>query len=165
MIKEYIKQLEGVSFNFLLSSLKRLVVGDKKLTNLKLINEFIHKRSAHVTQNTLYGYLQTRIGGNYIKAFKDENYLKSINISRWNIFVVSVQDISLYIFSYLYKNQNYQKFEEAKKIYHKILLSEKKTVYPMIFTITLLRNLTKDLRRLIGQLFATQILLKKVHKH
>ena len=31
-----------------------------------------------------------------------------------------------YIFSYLYKNQNYQKFEEAKKIYHKILLSEKK---------------------------------------
>jgi len=87
MIKEYIKQLEGVSFDFLLSSLKRLVVGDKKLTNLELINEFIHKRSAHVTQNTLYGYLQTRIGGNYIKAFKDENYLKSINISRWNIFV------------------------------------------------------------------------------
>jgi hypothetical protein len=102
------------------------VVGDKKLTNLELINDFIHKRSAHVTQNTLYGYLQTRIGGNYIKAFKDENYLKSINISRWNIFVISVQDISFYIFSYLYKNQNYQKFEEAKKIYHKILLSEKK---------------------------------------
>ncbi|MEY3192235.1 MAG: hypothetical protein RL305_834, partial [Pseudomonadota bacterium] len=125
MIKEYIKQLEGVSFDFLLNSLKRLVVGDRKLTNLELINEFIHKRSAHVTQNTLYGYLQTRIGGNYIKAFKDENYLKSINISRWNIFVVSVQDISFYIFSYLYKNQNYQKFEEAKKIYHKILLSEK----------------------------------------
>ena len=126
MIKEYIKQLEGVSFDFLLSSLKRLVVGEKKLTNLELINDFIHKRSAHVTQNTLYGYLQTRIGGNYIKAFKDENYLKSINISRWNIFVISVQDISFYIFSYLYKNQNYQKFEEAKKIYHKILLSEKK---------------------------------------
>ena len=121
MIKEYIKQLEGVSFDFLLSSLKRLVVGEKKLTNLELINDFIHKRSAHVTQNTLYGYLQTRIGGNYIKAFKDENYLKSINISRWNIFVISVQDISFYIFSYLYKNQNYQKFEEAKKIYHKIV--------------------------------------------
>lgn len=55
MIKEYIKQLEGVSFDFLLNSLKRLVVGDRKLTNLELINEFIHKRSAHVTQNTLYG--------------------------------------------------------------------------------------------------------------
>ncbi len=39
MIKEYIKQLEGVSFDFLLSSLKRLVVGDKKLTNLESINE------------------------------------------------------------------------------------------------------------------------------
>ena len=41
MIKEYIKQLEGVSFDFLLHSLKRLVAGDKKLTNLELINEFI----------------------------------------------------------------------------------------------------------------------------
>ena len=33
--------------------------------------------------------------------------------------------ICFYNFSYLYKNQNYQKFEEAKKIYHQILLSEK----------------------------------------
>jgi hypothetical protein len=125
MINYRIKQLKGVFVEFIIPPLKRLVFGEKKLTDLNSIQTFINRRTAHITQDTLYGYLQTRMGTSYVNFFTDPKFSVSIDTARWNIFVIGVQDIIFYIFSYLNKHQGYQKLEEAKKIYNAILLNEK----------------------------------------
>ncbi len=124
--KEKFKQLKSALVDLLLIPSIRLFLGEKKLKSIQDIENFINKRSAHITQGTLYGYLRTRIGVRYVALFQDEVFLQSINIARWNIFSVATQDLINYIFSYLYTFQNFRDFEELKKIYKNILLEQKK---------------------------------------
>ena len=65
------------------------------------LRNFIQERSAHVTQTTLYGYIKTRIGSRYAMMFEDEVFLKSINLAKWNIYMISLIDCTFYVFSYL----------------------------------------------------------------
>ena len=122
--KEKIEQLKSALTDLLVKPTLRLILGEKKLQNIQDIENFIKKRAAHITQNTLYGYLRTRIGTRYVSMFQDEVFLKSINIARWNIFSVAAQDLLNYIFSYLYTSQNFRNLEETKRIYKNILLEQ-----------------------------------------
>ena len=72
----------------------------RSISSIKDLKNFIQQRSAHVTQTTLYGYLKTRIGSRHALMFEDEEYLKSINIAKWNIYVAAIADCTLYVFSY-----------------------------------------------------------------
>ena len=65
------------------------------------LQKFIQQRSAHVTQTTLYGYLKTRIGVKYTAMVDDEVFSKSINIAKWNIYMIAIADCAFYTFSYL----------------------------------------------------------------
>ena len=56
------------------------------------LQKFIQQRSAHVTQTTLYGYLKTRIGVKYTAMVEDEVFSKSINIAKWNIYMIAIAD-------------------------------------------------------------------------
>ena len=78
----------------------------KRIKSKKDLVKFIQERSAHVSQTTLYGYLKTRIGGKYIAMMEDEVFLKSINIAKWNIYVVALADCAFYVFSYLISEKN-----------------------------------------------------------
>lgn len=120
-----IKQLKSALIELLLKPTLRLILGEKKIQNIQDIENFTKKRSAHITQSTLYGYLRTRIGVRYVTSFQDEAFLKSINIARWNIYSVAVQDLLNYIFSYLFVTQNFRNLEEAQRIYNNILLEQK----------------------------------------
>ncbi len=88
------------------------------------MENFIQERSAHVTQTTLYGYLKTRIGVKYIAMMEDERFLKSINIAKWNIYMVALADCAFYVFSYLTAEKNLKQ-NDCKEIFLNIIEKEK----------------------------------------
>ena len=96
----------------------------KKIKSKKDVEIFIQERSAHVTQTTLYGYLKTRIGVKYIAMMEDERFLNSINIAKWNIYMVALADCAFYVFSYLIAEKNL-KINDCKEIYLNIIEKEK----------------------------------------
>ena len=102
----------------------------KKITNKfssinskEELQNFIQQRAAHVTQTTLYGYLKTRIGTRYNLMIEDEKYSNSINIAKWNIYVTSLSDLTLYVFSYLIDKKNLKQ-NDADIIFNNIVESE-----------------------------------------
>ena len=97
----------------------------KRIKSKEDLENFIQERSAHVSQTTLYGYLKTRIGVKYIAMMEDEVFLKSINIAKWNIYVVALADCAFYVFSYLISEKNLKK-NDCKEIFLNILENEKK---------------------------------------
>ena len=97
----------------------------KKINSKQDLENFIQERSAHVTQTTLYGYLKTRIGVKYIAMMEDEVFLKSINIAKWNIYMVALADCSFYVFSYLISEKNL-KNNDCKEIFLSIIEKKKK---------------------------------------
>ena len=88
------------------------------------LQKFIQQRSAHVTQNTLYGYLKTRMGHKFTVMVQDDIFSKSINIAKWNIYMVAIADCTFYIFSYLINEKNL-KVNDCKEIYLDIIKREK----------------------------------------
>ena len=79
-IREYLFPLEKVTSYF------------KSINSIHDLQKFIQQRSAHITQNTLYGYLKTRMGHKYTIMVEDEIFSKSINIAKWNIYMVALAD-------------------------------------------------------------------------
>ena len=88
------------------------------------LQKFIQQRSAHVTQTTLYGYLKTRIGVKYTAMVDDDVFSKSINIAKWNIYVIAIADCAFYTFSYLISEKNLKK-NDCKEVYLDIIEKEK----------------------------------------
>ena len=102
----------------------------KKINNYSDLKEFIQKKSAWVSQVTLYGYLKTRMGAKYVLMFEDETFLGSINKAKWNIYVVALQDLTFYTISYLKNERNLNDTEKSKDIYFEILEGEIKNEIP-----------------------------------
>ena len=96
----------------------------KSINSKQDIQKFIKQRSAHITQNTLYGYLKTRMGHKYTIMVDDDVYSKSINIAKWNIYMVALADCTFYVFSNLMTEKNL-KNNDSKEIYLNIIDSEK----------------------------------------
>ena len=119
---EYLKEYVAPIFNFLKPK--------KKITNISELQNFIHRKSAWVSQETLYGYLKTRMGAKYILMFDDEIFLGSINKAKWNIFAVALQDLTFYCLSYLKNNSNIDYTLNAIEIYKEILNEEKNNQMP-----------------------------------
>ena len=97
----------------------------RKINNYQDLEEFIQKKSAWVSQVTLYGYLKTRMGAKYVLMFEDEIFLKSINKAKWNIYIVALQDLCFYTISYLKDFRNLHDTDKSKEIFYKILDKEK----------------------------------------
>ena len=102
----------------------------KKIENYSDLKEFIQKKSAWVSQVTLYGYLKTRMGAKYVLMFEDEIFLGSINKAKWNIYVVALQDLTFYTISYLKNERNHHETEKSKEIFYQILDDELKNEIP-----------------------------------
>ena len=96
----------------------------KSIKSKRDLQKFIQQRSAHVTQTTLYGYLKTRIGVKYTAMVEDEVFSKSINIAKWNIYMIAIADCTFYTFSYLISEKNL-KVNDCKEIYLGIIEREK----------------------------------------
>ena len=96
----------------------------KSINSINDLQKFIQQRSAHVTQNTLYGYLKTRMGHKFTLMVDDEEFSKSINIAKWNIYMIALADCVFYTFSFLISEKNLQN-NDSKDIYLNILTTEK----------------------------------------
>ena len=91
-----LKDIRIEDFKLYLFSLFKAFIPKRKIKNIKDLTEFIQKKSAWVSQVTLYGYLKTRIGTRYVLMFDDEIFLSSINKAKWNIYSVALQDLIFY---------------------------------------------------------------------
>ena len=119
-MKLNLKDLEKYLF-----PIKRIFSKYKQIKTVEQVKVFIQEQSAQVTQMTLYGYLKTRMGAKHVIMFEDKDFLKSINIAKWHIYAASLVDCTFFCFSYLYKERNFSKTEEANRIFFEILNTEK----------------------------------------
>ena len=122
--KLILKDIKIEDFKIYLFSLFKAFIPKKKIKDVKDLKDFIQKKSAWVSQVTLYSYLKTRMGTKYVLHFDNEELLGSINKAKWNIYSVALQDLTFFTFSYLNVFFNYQEVEKAKKIYENILDDE-----------------------------------------
>ena len=125
------KDLSWNDFKVYLFALFKAFVPKKSLTNLDDLENFIQTKSAWVSQVTLYGYLKTRIGTRYVLHFENDEFMKSVNLAKWNIYAVALQDLTFFTFSYLRANINYQDTYQAKEIFFKILDDETSNKMPL----------------------------------
>ena len=119
-----LKDIKLEDFKVYLLALFKAFIPKKKIKNISDLKEFIQKKSAWVSQVTLYGYLKTRMGTRYVLHFDNEVLLESINKAKWNIYSVALQDLTFFVFSYLNVFYGYQEIYNAKKIYESILEDE-----------------------------------------
>ena len=118
------RDLKFSDFKVYLFGLFKAFIPKKKLKDLSALEEFIQTKSAWVTQVTLYNYLKTRMGTRYVLHFENDEFMHSVNLAKWNIYAVSLQDLTFYVFSYLKINFNYQDLEKASQIFNNILDDE-----------------------------------------
>ena len=119
-----LKDINLEDFKLYFFSLFKAFLPKKKIKNINDLESFIQKKSAWVSQVTLYSYLKTRMGTKYVLHFDNEKLLSSINKAKWNIYVIALQDLTFYTLSYLNVFFNYKEMDNAKKIYDKILDNE-----------------------------------------
>ena len=125
------KDLKLSDFKVYLFALFKAFIPKKKLNNLDDFEEFIQTKSAWVAQVTLYSYLKTRMGTRYVLHFDNDEFMKSVNLAKWNIYAVALQDLTFYVFSYLKIKFNYQNLEKAKETFLNILDDEVSNKMPL----------------------------------
>ena len=125
------KDLTWKDFKIYLFSLFKAFIPKTKISNLDELEDFIQSKSAWVTQVTLYGYLKTRMGTRYVLHFENDEFMASVNLAKWNIYAVALQDLTFFTFSYLKNNSNYQEVDKAKEIFLKILDDETSNKMPI----------------------------------
>tara|TARA_Y100000992_G_scaffold288781_1_gene242734 strand:- start:471 stop:1094 length:624 start_codon:yes stop_codon:yes gene_type:complete len=125
------KDLSWNDFKIYLFALFKAFIPKKKINNLDDLEIFIQSKSAWVTQVTLYGYLKTRMGTRYVLHFENDTFMKSVNLAKWKIYSVALQDLTFFTFSYLKANFNYQEVKQAKEIFLKILDDEISNKMPL----------------------------------
>ena len=118
------KDVKLEDFKVYLFALFKAILPKKKIKNIKDLTSFVQKKSAWVSQVTLYNYLKTRMGTKWVLHFDDEKFLQSINKAKWNIYSVALQDLTFYSLSYLNVFYDYQETDKASKIYQAILDKE-----------------------------------------
>ena len=118
-------------FKVYLFALFKAFIPKKKIKNYDELEHFIQTKSAWVTQVTLYSYLKTRMGTRYVLHFDNDEFMESVNKAKWNIYAVSLQDLTCFTFSYLKVHFNFEEINKAKDIFFKILDDETTNNMPL----------------------------------
>ncbi len=124
------RDLSWNDFKVYLFALFKAFIPKKKISNLDELENFIQTKSAWVTQVTLYGYLKTRMGTRYVLHFENDEFMGSVNLAKWNIYSVALQDLIFFTFSKLKADFNYQEMKNAEEIFFKILDDETSNKMP-----------------------------------
>ena len=125
------KDLSLNDFKVYFFALFKAFIPKSKIKNLDELEEFIQTKSAWVSQVTLYGYLKTRMGTRYVLHFDNDEFMKSVNEAKWNIYAVALQDLTFFTFSYLKTNFNFEDTYKSKEIFLKILDNETTNNMPL----------------------------------
>ena len=125
------KDLSLNDFKVYFLSLFKAFIPKSKIKNLDQLKEFIQTKSAWVSQVTLYSYLKTRMGTRYVLHFDNDEFMKSVNEAKWNIYAVALQDLTFFTFSYLKENFNFEDIDKSKEIFLDILDNETTNNMPL----------------------------------
>ena len=125
------KDLSLSDFKVYFFSLFKAFIPKTKIKTLDELEEFIQTKSAWVSQVTLYSYLKTRMGTRYVLHFDNDEFMKSVNEAKWNIYSVALQDLTFFTFSYLKVNSSFNELNKAKEIFLKILDDETTNNMPL----------------------------------
>ncbi|WP_440655047.1 esterase [Candidatus Pelagibacter sp. HIMB1506] len=125
------KDLSLSDFKVYFFSLFKAFIPKTKIKTLDELEEFIQTKSAWVSQVTLYSYLKTRMGTRYVLHFDNDEFMKSVNEAKWNIYSVALQDLTFFTFSYLKVNFSFNELDKAKEIFLKILDDETTNNMPL----------------------------------
>ena len=125
------KDLSLNDFKVYFFSLFKAFIPKSKIKNLDELEEFIQTKSAWVSQVTLYSYLKTRMGTRYVLHFDNDEFMKSVNEAKWNIYAVALQDLTFFTFSYLKNNFSFEDTNKSKEIFLKILDNETTNNMPL----------------------------------
>ena len=118
-------------FKTYLFAMFKAFIPKKKIKTLDDLEQFIQTKSAWATQVTLYNYLKTRMGTRYVLHFDNDEFMSSVNLAKWNIYSVALQDLTFFTFSYLKANFNYKDIHNANEIFNKILDDEISNKMPL----------------------------------
>ena len=127
MVLKYKFNLKDITledFRVYFFALFKAILPKKKIKNFEDLEIFIQKKSAWISQVTLYSYLKTRMGTKYVLHFDNDKLLSSINQAKWNIYSIALQDLTFYTISYLHNFFDYKDTSKAKEIYLSILEKE-----------------------------------------
>ena len=125
------KDLSLSDFKVYFLSLFKALIPKSKIKTLDELEEFIQTKSAWVSQVTLYSYLKTRMGTRYVLHFDNDEFMKSVNEAKWNIYSVALQDLTFFTFSYLKVHSNFHEMDKSKEIFLKILDDETTNNMPL----------------------------------
>ena len=142
------RDLSWNDFKVYLFALFKAFIPKKKISNLDELEDFIQSKSAWVTQVTLYGYLKTRMGTRYVLHFENDKFMGSVDLAKWNIYAVALQDLTFYTFSILKENFNYQNIDNAKEIFFKILDDEISNKMPLDIVEEAKKNFVERLKKI-----------------
>jgi hypothetical protein len=145
------KDVRLEDFKVYLFALFKAILPKKKIKNIKDLKLFIQKKSAWVSQVTLYNYLKTRMGTKWVLHFDDEKFLSSINKAKWNIYSLALQDLTFFSISYLNVFYNYKDINKAKEIYEEILNSEIENGMPEEITVESKKKFEERFRKIDWQ--------------
>lgn len=60
------------------------------------LRRFLESRASYVTQTSLYGYLRTRAGMRYPQLFANDEFVRAIDIAKWQMWFACLSDLSIY---------------------------------------------------------------------
>ena len=143
-----LKDVKLEDFKVYLFALFKGILPKKKIKNIDDLKSFIQKKSAWVSQVTLYNYLKTRMGTKWVLHFDDEKFLASINQAKWNIYSVALQDLTFYSLSYLSVFYDYKKTDNATNIYEEILNQELANGMPEEVVVSAKKKFTERLDKI-----------------
>ena len=142
------KDIKIEDFRVYLFALFKGLIPKKKIKNTEDLTSFIQKKSAWVSQVTLYNYLKTRMGTKWVLHFDDEIFLASINKAKWNIYSIALQDLIFYSVSYLSVFCNYQDMDKVNNIYDEILNKETENGMPKEVILNAKKKFTERLKKI-----------------
>lgn len=67
-----------------------------RVADRKSLGHFLQSRASMVAQSSLYGYLRTRAGTRFPELFSHEEFSKSIDIAKWNLWLACLSDLAAY---------------------------------------------------------------------
>ena len=147
------KDLTLNDFKIYLFGLFKAFIPKKKIQTLDDLETFIQTKSAWVSQVTLYGYLKTRMGTRYVLHFENDEFMSSVNLAKWNIYAVALQDLTFFTFSYLKVNNDYNADVKAKEIFLKILDDEISNKMPLDIIEKAKKNFNERLQKLNWEIY------------
>tara|TARA_B100000900_G_scaffold24981_1_gene19401 strand:+ start:269 stop:892 length:624 start_codon:yes stop_codon:yes gene_type:complete len=142
------KDLTWNDFKIYLFGLFKAFIPKEKIKTLDDLETFIQTKSAWVSQVTLYSYLKTRMGTRYVLHFDNDEFMSSVNLAKWNIYAVALQDLTFFTFSHLKVNNNYNEVYKAKEIFLKILDDEVSNKMPSDIIDKAKKNFDERLQKL-----------------